>query len=64
MPFGDERWNPSHKSNAGRRGAFLFRAASPDDPVHWRLFGVEQGEYRGGRFQPQIGRVDAALGER
>jgi hypothetical protein len=29
MPFGDERWNPSHKSNAGRRGAFLFRARAP-----------------------------------
>jgi hypothetical protein len=64
LPFGGERWNPSHKPNAGGRGPFLVPRDSAWHTLGGRgqlsAFVVEQDETRACAVpMPQIGQVSA-----
>jgi hypothetical protein len=52
MPFDGERWNPSHKPNAGSRGRVPHLAGqAPRDPLNRRIFSVEGMKFAREGFQ-------------
>jgi hypothetical protein len=52
LPFDGEYWNPSHKPNAGSRGAFLVpRGKALADPVNCQFFRSRGVKLARERFQ-------------